>query len=66
MLIDHRTYTLRPGTLRKQIEIYEKYGLIPQKRHCGEPLAWKNAETGYITKQESNFMTPAHFAPIKR
>jgi hypothetical protein len=107
MLIDHRTYTLRPGTLRKQIEIYEKYGLVPQKRHCGEPLAWlipetgdvnsyvhiwvyedfadrakrraamfkdpewlvyieKNAETGYITKQESNFMTPAHFAPIKR
>lgn len=39
MLIDHRTYTLRPGTLRKQIELYEKYGLVPQKRHCGEPLA---------------------------
>lgn len=26
----------------------------------------KNAEAGYIIKQESNFMTPAHFAPINR
>lgn len=107
MLIDHRTYTLRPGTLRKQVELYEQYGLVPQKRHFGEPLAWLVAETGdvnsyvhiwvyddfadrakkcaalfkdpewlvyiektgaagYLLKQESKLMTPAHFAPVKR
>jgi NIPSNAP len=107
MLIDHRTYTLRPGTLRKQVELYEQYGLKPQTRYFGEPLAWlvaetgdvntyvhiwiyenfddrakkraalfkdpewlvylqKNAEAGYLIKQESKLMTPAHFAPIKR
>jgi hypothetical protein len=107
MLIDHRTYTLRPGTLRKQVELYEQYGLKPQTRHFGEPLAWlmaetgdvnsyvhiwvyedfadrakkraalfkdpewlvyleKNAAAGYLVKQESNLMSPAPFAPIKR
>ena len=33
MLIDHRTYTVRVGTLRKQIALYEKHGLAAQKRH---------------------------------
>jgi hypothetical protein len=48
MLIDHRTYTCRVGTLRKQIEAYEKYGFGPQKRHFGEPLAWLVSETGDV------------------
>jgi hypothetical protein len=48
MLIDHRTYTVRVGTLRKQIALYEKHGLIPQKRHYGEPLAWLISETGDV------------------
>jgi len=107
MLLDHRTYTLRPGTLRKQVALYEEFGLVPQKRHFGEPLAWlvsetgdvnsyvhiwvyedfadrakkraalfkdpewlvyleKNAAAGYLLKQESQLMSPASFAPIKR
>jgi hypothetical protein len=107
MLLDHRTYTVRPGTLRKQLALYEKFGLAAQKRHFGEPLAWlvsetgdvntyihiwvyedaadrarkrtalmadpewlayieKNAEAGYLLKQESKLMTPASFAPMRR
>ena len=107
MLVDHRTYTCRPGTLRKQMAIYEKFGLVVQKKYFGEPLAWlvaesgdvnsyvhiwvyqdaedrnrkraamyadpdwlayieKNAEHGYLIKQESKLMSPAPFAPLKR
>jgi hypothetical protein len=107
MLVDHRTYTCRPGTLRKQMAIYEKFGLAVQKKYFGEPLAWlvaesgdvnsyvhiwvyqdaedrnrkrasmyadpdwltyieKNAEHGYLIKQESKLMSPAPFAPLKR
>ena len=94
MLLDHRTYTVRAGCLRKQIALYEKHGLAAQKRHFGEPLAWlvadedaadrsrrraamladpewqayleKNAEAGYLLKQESKLMSPASFAPLRR
>ena len=48
MLIDHRTYTVRAGTLRKQLALYEKHGLAHQKRHFGEPLAWLVSETGDV------------------
>jgi hypothetical protein len=48
MLLDHRTYTVRAGCLRKQIALYEKHGLAAQKRHFGEPLAWLVAETGDV------------------
>jgi hypothetical protein len=48
MILDHRTYTCRPGTIRKQMALYEQFGLGPQKRHFGEPLAWAVAETGDV------------------
>ena len=48
MLVDHRTYAVRPGTLRKQLALYEKHGLAPQKRHFGEPLAYLVTETGDV------------------
>ena len=48
MLLDVRTYTCRPGTIKAHLEIYEKYGLAPQKRHLGEPLAYLITETGPI------------------
>ena len=107
MLLDHRTYTVRPGTMNKQLALYEEFGMKAQKRHLGEPLAYlvaesgelnvyvhiwvyqdaadrakkraamqadpewlvfmqKNAEAGYLIKQENKLMTPAPFAPIKR
>lgn len=46
MLLDVRTYTCRPGTVKLQMELYERYGLLPQQRHLGKPLAFLIAETG--------------------
>jgi hypothetical protein len=48
MLLDHRTYTVRPGTMAKHLDIYEKFGKEPQRRHLGEPLAYLITETGQI------------------
>ena len=48
MIFDHRTYTVRPGTLAKHLKLYEEYGLAAQKRHLGEPLLYAITETGEI------------------
>jgi len=48
MLIDHRTYTVRVGTLRKQLALYEKHGWPVQQRHFGQPLGWLVSETGDV------------------
>ena len=48
MLLDHRTYTCRPGTLPKQLELYREHGVEVQKRHLGEPLAYLVTETGEL------------------
>ncbi len=46
MLIDIRTYTCRPGTVRTHLALYEKMGKGPQTRHLGQPLAYMLGETG--------------------
>ena len=48
MLVDHRTYTVKPGTMAKQMALYQEYGLTAQKRHLGEPLAYLITETGEV------------------
>lgn len=48
MLIDHRTYVVRPGKLQAHIEIYEKYGCQTQIRHLGKPLAYMYSESGEL------------------
>ncbi|HET6519108.1 MAG TPA: NIPSNAP family protein [Geminicoccaceae bacterium] len=48
MIVDLRTYTVRPGTMKLQLELYEKHGLEAQKRHLGEPLFYGVTETGPI------------------
>ncbi|MBS4048848.1 MAG: NIPSNAP family protein [Alphaproteobacteria bacterium] len=48
MLFDVRTYTCRPGTIKLQLEMYEKLGLTPQTRHLGQPFAFFVTETGPI------------------
>ena len=59
MLLDVRTYTCRPGTIKKHLELYEKMGKAPQTRHLGQPLAYMTTETGnpnqyvHIWKYES-------------
>ena len=46
MLLDVRTYTCRPGTIRKHLELYAKMGKEPQSRNLGQPLAYLTTETG--------------------
>ena len=50
MLLDHRTYTLRPGTIKKHLALYEKLGKEPQTRHLGNPLAYLTTETGNVNQ----------------
>jgi hypothetical protein len=46
VLVDHRTYRVRPGTLPAHLELYEKNGLAAQTRHIGQPVAYLFAESG--------------------
>ena len=46
MLVDHRTYRVKPGTLNAHLELYEKHGFAAQTRHLGQPLAYLYAESG--------------------
>jgi hypothetical protein len=48
MLVDHRTYTVRPGTMAKQVALYQEFGFKPQTRHLGKPLAWLITESGEV------------------
>ncbi len=48
MLYDVRTYTCRPGTIKKQLAIYEELGYAVQKKHLGEPVAYMQTETGNV------------------
>lgn len=48
MLIDHRTYVIKPGKMQAHLEIYEKYGYHVQVRHLGKPLAYMYAESGEL------------------
>jgi len=48
MLVDLRTYTLRPGTMAKQMALYEEFGFKPQTRHLGQPLAYLITESGEV------------------
>lgn len=46
MLIDHRTYVCRPGTIKLHLKLYEEHGYTAQSRHLGLPLLYAATETG--------------------
>ena len=48
MIYDHRTYTCRPGTIRRQLQLYAAHGFEPQRRHLGEPVLFGQVETGDV------------------
>ncbi|MGY8524766.1 NIPSNAP family protein [Paracidovorax citrulli] len=48
MLYDVRTYTCRPGTIKKHLALYAEHGFAVQRRHLGEPLAYMQTETGNV------------------
>jgi len=46
MLLDVRTYRVKPNTMKAHFEVYEKYGKPAQTRHLGQPLVYLRTETG--------------------
>ena len=50
MLYDVRTYTAKPGSLKKQLKLYEEFGLSVQCRYLGKPFAFMVTETGNINR----------------
>jgi leucyl-tRNA synthetase len=48
MIYDHRTYTCRPGTIQRQMQLYAEHGWAVQRRHLGEPLMFATTETGNV------------------
>ena len=50
MLLDVRTYTCKPGSIKAHLEVYEKFGKVPQTRHLGQPVAYLVTETGNVNQ----------------
>ncbi|WP_153770634.1 NIPSNAP family protein [Labrenzia sp. CE80] len=48
MIFDHRTYTCRPGTIKKHMKLYEEHGWAAQSRHLGKPILYGAVETGDV------------------
>jgi NIPSNAP len=48
VLVDHRTYYVKPGMMQAHLEIYEKHGMAPQLKHLGHPHAYMIAESGEL------------------
>ncbi|MEH6728703.1 MAG: NIPSNAP family protein, partial [Hyphomicrobiales bacterium] len=47
-LYDLRSYRTRPGTIGKQLALYEEEGFDAQRRHLGDPLFYGVVETGDV------------------
>lgn len=48
MLLDHRTYTCRPGTIQRHLALYAEHGYAAQVRHLGEPVVYAAVESGDV------------------
>lgn len=48
MIVDHRTYRVKPGCINAQLAIYEKYALETQIRYLGKPIAFLTSESGEL------------------
>jgi hypothetical protein len=48
LIVDHRTYRIKPGHTQAHLGIYEEYGYAAQTRHLGQPFAYLFAETGDV------------------
>lgn len=48
MIFDHRTYYLRPGTIKAHVALYEEMGFAPQSKHLGHPVLWATTEVGDV------------------
>jgi hypothetical protein len=48
MIFGHRTYYLRPGTIKAQFALYEQMGFSPQSRILGKPVLYATTEVGDV------------------
>jgi hypothetical protein len=48
MIMDHRTYTCRPGTIARHLALYEEHGWKIQATHLGPPIVYAAVETGDV------------------
>jgi len=48
MIVDARTYRVKPNKMPQELDLYERQGLAPQIRHLGPPLAYLYGESGDI------------------
>ena len=48
MIIDHRTYTFRPGTVQKWLDKYERDGLPIQRKYLGDFIGMFTTEVGNL------------------
>ena len=50
MIVEQRTYTLRPGTTGAYFALYEREGLAAQREHLGEMLGYYSTEIGHVNQ----------------
>lgn len=50
MIVDLRTYTLKPGMVGAFLKRHEKEGLPFQRKHLGEPLGYFSTEAGTMNQ----------------
>lgn len=50
MIIDERTYTIRPGKLAEYLAEHLRVALPLMRRHLGEPHAYYTTETGELNQ----------------
>jgi hypothetical protein len=48
MIYDHRTYTCRPGTVKKHMKLYQEFGWRLQSKHLGYPVLHAATEVGDV------------------
>lgn len=50
MIVDERTYTIRPGKLAEYLAEHMRVALPLMRSHLGEPLAYYTTETGDLNQ----------------
>ena len=50
MIVDHRTYSIRPGKVKAWLENYEKLALPVQARHLGNLLGFFVSDIGPLNQ----------------
>ena len=50
MIVEKRTYTLRPGGVPQYMAIYEEFGVAVQKKILGKMVGWYYPEIGELNQ----------------